>query len=320
MGSRRLVYVTALLFGLVFHTLYGQYLSYIVLLFLLLLPVFSLLISLPVMLRVRIRLFASGTCQRGEKAAARLLVNSRSPLPVGCLSFTFSGENRFTGEKLPRQKQVYWGVRQEEQTLPLPSHRCGVITCRIERAWVWDYLGILAFPIQKTDPATYTILPQKQEPRPAPELSQDSALQLRPKPGGGYSEEHELRPYRQGDPLNAIHWKLTSKLDEPIVREPQLMKRKQVTLSITPAKGQAALESQLDQLNFLSLDLIQKGIPHRVCFGAHRESFVRDKNSLDECLLKILCTPPDGTHGPVDRNKPNELVYAIRPKRKEATA
>ena len=98
------------------------------------------------------------------------------------------------------------------------------------------------------------------------------------------------------------------------------MKRKQVTLSITPAKGQAALESQLDQLNFLSLDLIQKGIPHRVCFGAHRESFVRDKNSLDECLLKILCTPPDGTHGPVDRNKPNELVYAIRPKRKEATA
>ena len=40
---------------------------------------------------------------------------------------------------------------------------------------------------------------------------------------------------------------------------------------------------------------------------------IKDKNSLDEFLLMILSVHPDGSRGPVDRNKPDELVYSIRP-------
>lgn len=28
---------------------------------------------------------------------------------------------------------------------------------------------------------------------------------------GAYAEEHELRPYRPGDPMRTVHWKLTAK-------------------------------------------------------------------------------------------------------------
>ena len=97
MSSRRIVYLTALLMGAVFHSLYGQYLSYILLRFLILLPFVSLLVSLPAMLRVRVLLSASGASPRGEAAAAKLKMDSRCFLPVGCLSMTFTGENRFTG-------------------------------------------------------------------------------------------------------------------------------------------------------------------------------------------------------------------------------
>lgn len=31
---------------------------------------------------------------------------------------------------------------------------------------------------------------------------------------------YDLRPYRVGDPLKQIHWKLTAKVDELTVREP----------------------------------------------------------------------------------------------------
>lgn len=315
MGSRRLIYIAALAFGAVFHSLYGQYISYILLLFLLLLPVFSLLISLPAMVRTRVRLSASGASPRGEAAAARLIIDSRCFLPAGCVSFLFTGENRFTGQPLPKEKFAFWGVSRQEQTLPLPNDRCGVICCRISRVWVWDYLGMLAFPVPGCDPATYAVLPVAQKPVPMPELDQDSALYLKPKPGGGYSEEHELRAYRQGDPLNSIHWKLTSKLDEPIVREPQLMKRKKVTLSLTPDKEQEALESQLDRLVYISEYLIRRGVSHRVCFGAHREGYIRDTNSLNEWLITVLSARPDGSRAPMDRNKPNELVYSVQPQR-----
>ena len=313
MGGRRFLYLTGLLMGVVFHTLYGQYLSYLLLRFLILLPFVSLLVSLPAMLRVRVRLSASASSPRGEEAAARLIMDSRCFLPVGCLSMTFTGENRFTGEAMEKRRLSYWGVLKGEETLSLPHDRCGVISCRLDRVWAWDYMGVFAFPVKRCDPATYTVLPLPRQPKPEPELDQDSAITLKPKPGGGYSEEHELRPYRQGDPLNVIHWKLSSKLDEPIVREPQLMQRKRIALSLSPAKDPRALESQLDQLLYLSTSLIQKGIPHRICFGAHTEAYIKDRNSLDEFLSTILSAQPDGSRGPVDRNKPDELVYSIRP-------
>ncbi len=318
MSSRRLVYLTALVMGAVVHSLYGQYLSYILLRFLILLPFVSLLVSLPAMLRVRVWLSASGASPRGEAAAARLRVDSRFFLPVGCLSLSFTGENKFTGEKVvDKQRFRYWGVLKAEESLRLPSDRCGVISCSLGRVWAWDYMGIFCLPVRRCDPAIYTVLPIPQEPKPLPELDQDSAITLKPKPGGGYSEEHELRPYRQGDPLNVIHWKLSSKLDETIVREPQLMQRKRVALSITPKGTAKELESQLDQLLYLSMDLISRGIPHRICFGAHMEAYIRDKNSLDEFLLMVLSARPDGSRGPVDRNKQDELVYSIRPQVQE---
>ena len=88
MSGRRIVYLTALLMGAVFHSLYGQYLSYILLRFLILLPFVSLLVSLPAMLRVRVHLSASGASPRGDGAAAQLKMDSRCFLPVGCLSMT----------------------------------------------------------------------------------------------------------------------------------------------------------------------------------------------------------------------------------------
>jgi hypothetical protein len=314
MGGRRIVYFIGLVMGAVFHTLYGQYLSYMLLRFLILLPFVSLLVSLPAMLRVRVLLSASGASPRGEKAAARLRIDSRFFLPVGCLSMTFTGENKFTGESMKKRKCSYWGVLKAEEDLPLPGERCGVISCSLGRVWVWDYMGIFVLPVKRCDPAVYTVLPVADKPVPLPELDQDSAITLKPKPGGGYSEEHELRPYRQGDPLNMIHWKLSSKLDDPIVREPQLMQRKRITLSVSPCADPGGLESQLDQLMYLSLDLVEKGIPHRVCFGAHMEAYIKDRNSLDEFMETLLSHRPDGSRGPVDRNKSDELVYSIRPK------
>ena len=82
MGGRRIVYFTGLIMGLVFHNLYGQYLSYMLLRFLILLPFVSLLVSLPAMLRVRVLLSASGASPRGEAAAARLKIDSRRFLPL----------------------------------------------------------------------------------------------------------------------------------------------------------------------------------------------------------------------------------------------
>ena len=77
-------------------------------------------------------------------------------------------------------------------------------------------LGLFPIPVKKGGSVTVTVLPDKEIPVPEPALIENSAMALRPKPQG-FSEEHELRPYRDGDPINHIHWKLSLKMDDYIL-------------------------------------------------------------------------------------------------------
>lgn len=56
-----------------------------------------------------------------------------------------------------------------------------------------------------------------------PDLSDETVgAPLLPRPQGGPGEDYELRDYRPGDPVSAIHWKLTAKRPEenaPVLRE-----------------------------------------------------------------------------------------------------
>lgn len=147
---------------------------------------------------------------------------------------------------------------------------------------------------------------------PVPQLTEDSAITLKPKPGGGYSEEHELRPYRQGDAINSIHWKLTSKLDVPIVREPQLMKRKRVTLLVDPAPVGDDLESQLGQLLFLTRSMLESKVAFTAYFGSLRQ-YIREQKDMDIFLKTILSSCKDRGRAPHIRSDQEGLVYRILP-------
>jgi hypothetical protein len=52
-----------------------------------------------------------------------------------------------------------------------------------------------------------------------PSLARYAGRAWKPKPGGGFAENHEIRLYRPGDKMNQIHWKLSSKMNKLMVRE-----------------------------------------------------------------------------------------------------
>jgi hypothetical protein len=54
----------------------------------------------------------------------------------------------------------------------------------------------------------------------------------KPKLGGGLAEDYDVREYRPGDPVNLIHWKLTSKRDDDVmIREPLVTERGKALLT-----------------------------------------------------------------------------------------
>jgi len=77
---------------------------------------------------------------------------------------------------------------------------------------------------------------------------------LKPKHGGGYAEEHELREYRPGDMVNSIHWKLSSKTDKVIVREPLTSQDAKIYIVVTGQSNKALGSARYISENLCELE------------------------------------------------------------------
>ena len=91
----------------------------------------------------------------------------------------------------------------------------------------------------------------------------------------------DLRPYRQGDPLSSINWKVSARLSEWVVRVPDKMDKRTVTILIEAAY----VPDQLQDLSFLRkrdyfLEFIvsaawhfgKQGVPVRLIYPAGKVS------------------------------------------------
>ena len=158
-----------------------------------------------------------------------------------------------------------------------------------------------------------TVLPDTEQPEPMPDLLRTSELIRKPKPLG-FSEEHELRPYRDGDAVNLIHWKLTEKMDAPIVREPQEMLRRKVVFSMDLYENYDAQQSVLEQLRCLSDLLMGDGIPFTVRYGL-RTAQIEGEGDFDRFLKSLLSEliRDERTEPGAEGN--DTLVYRIQPRK-----
>lgn len=103
--------------------------------------------------------------------------------------------------------------------LRIDTRHAGVQTVQPGKGRVCDALGLFSLQLRLPDACSIAVEPEPQEPPVLPNLSHFQYRSYHPKPGGGFSEIHDLREYRPGDSLLEIHWKLSAKTDKLIVRE-----------------------------------------------------------------------------------------------------
>lgn len=311
MAGRRVLYGALLLGAAILHIAYGQYVTFYVLLFLLCLPVVSLLLSLPAILTARAELIGGEDVRRGRICRIRLNVESRFFLPPEAWKLCIEQKNLFTDVRSERQSLRLYGVQKETQVFTPDTSALGTIRYRIRSVRVCDYLGILAIPVKRGSAVTVTVLPDAKRPVPEPDLLESSSRVMKPKPQG-FSEEHELRPYREGDAINLIHWKLSSKYDEPIVREPQELIRKNVVITVDLPRSYQACESVLEQLQYLSDMLLESKTPYLLHLG-FRSQMIRSGGEFDRLLKTVLSEPRRVEAAQPVRVGNDTLLYRIVP-------
>lgn len=273
------------LFRLAYVGWFGHYL----LLCMLIIPPALVLLSIPSMLRFRVDMEAPPTLTKGREGFLSLYFHTRTFLPLRRVSVWIEVENRFTGET-QKETYHYHGLLSSRGELPLPTAYCGQLHCRVARVECRDMLGMFALRRKQPEPVICTVLPEPIAPSVVPDLDLvlNPAALLKPKYGGGYSEEHDLREYRPGDTVNSIHWKLSSKTDKVIVREPLINANRNVYLVL----GRIGKEDRgLEVLYWLSLELTNREIPH--IFVADTLYEVGNEAEAIEALSTILANPMD---------------------------
>lgn len=281
MLGRRMLYLIALLGGLVFYWAYREWLSWVFLLLLLLVPLFSFLVSLPAMLTCRATVRSPAAVELGEDAEVFWLGHSVFPLPT--LDGKVMARNVLTTESLR--------VRSGEL---LPTEHCGLLELTLHKPRCNDYLGLFSLPVGKRSSARVLVRPKSVPLDKPPDMTRYQINAWVPKPGGGFSENHELRLYRPGDNLRQVHWKLSAKTGKLIYRESMEAVRSRMLLTLELCGSGKELDFKLGRLQWMSGYLLRCELPHTIqCLtgqGVLTFAVSTEQDTLD-AVDALLCTP-----------------------------
>ena len=164
------------------------------------------------------------------RAAITLSVENRNRLlPITKGVARVSYRNRFSGET--GRMKVHFSVdagRKRDRRIVVPMINCGDLAITVEKVRIYDYLSIFAWTIGKKFPRQHVlIMPPTRDyyldkDKWYNETDEDSDRFSLYKKGDDPSEVFDIREYADGDKIQRIHWKLSSKTGSLMVKDGSL--------------------------------------------------------------------------------------------------
>ncbi len=309
---RRIVYGGVLAGVFLFQITNENYLAHFLLGLCLALPLLSLAMSLPGMLGSRLTLAAApAALEQGQAGRWLLSVEVPGGLPLARITLRVAEKNLLTGEGRSRRLAMAGVARRKPIELSALTGHCGLLELRADKARVYDYLGLFRRRLDAPLPARMLCrpIPAAVEPPAVPE-----GQGARPVSSGaarrGPGEDYDLREYRPGDPMRSVHWKLSSKWDELIVRERAEAVIPLPLLTLDRFGTPDELDKLLGRALGMSTALLAVQRPHAALWldgaGEPRLYPVSDGKELSGCLLALLSTPAP-LSGPALDSRPDLL-------------
>lgn len=298
MMKKRLEYALLLLLVTISFIFIPDYVSFYIFAFFLGLPVVSLLVTF-----LAARLFtaelATGSAfiQKNEMVPLRLTIKNKSLFNCR-VQITLVVRNDLMQEEETKIFHLLAGRAGQTVDQPLFSRYCGMLSCRIEEMRIYDYLSLFSFRLKQAPslavfvlPSVYTVGSTDHNPILSLETSSEEASQL--KAGNDPSEIFDLREYRDGDRFMKIHWKLSEKYDQLIVKEFGQAISNGVLLICDLCGSHRELDGILAAVRSLSAFLLENRIGHDLEWydSLHerlRQTGITVKDDLSAALPAIL--------------------------------
>ncbi len=236
--------------------------------------------------------------------------------PAGYTRIRLFCENHVLGTTKEKEYLLEPGRKKhQEYRVSLDTEICGSRTVRLQEVVCYDILGLFSKKKALEEEFTYTVYPYEAQIYVSLERNvereQNGDIYDGKKSGTDVSEVFGLREYREGDPLQSIHWKLSGKTRQLIVREFGRPVNYHTLVMVSPALiyGEEEVTEEIAGAVFdlgasLSRALMSQDIPHFIGYlsgSAVCCTPIDNPDSYQEMLLKMMTCP-------IQKNGDNTLL------------
>lgn len=240
-----------------------------------------------------VKIVLPATASKNEVAEGKLVVKYNGIFPVNmycCIKLT----NRLTGEET-YQWLTLSAVRGSgwKESFSVSSPYCGYIVAEIYQTLLLDWFGFLTIKADIHGVGKISVLPDTFPMSVSAEVSMaqatDSDMWSEYKKGEDYSEVFALREYVPGDSIRQIHWKLSSKISRPVVREASYPIEKSLLLFWD--KNMQATAGMMDVMaeivSTVARELAGQGVQYSLGWTAGK-TVVLEEVDCEETLIQLI--------------------------------
>lgn len=294
----RITYILALFLMFLAAVFYRQSLLTVLLLLLLILPVLSLAATRFASRRLRISVESPhDELTLPTTLRVRVILYNPTPFPLLNCCLRFTARNLYF-PPLPTQELLVPAEagRRMEYLLPFRLDAAGMFSFSMDEVCVNDFLHLYSFRLKRDFRFELPILPA---PVTLPPLNLTKAMieseeSVASADGELTSDIKQLRDYRPGDRIRDIHWKMTARVGDVMVKEYE--RAKDLYYLLLPETDKRSLQDCIAYFYSLGQWLLKQKESYRVAlYHIDDRSFeflpVNSEDELLICLYRLYLEP-----------------------------
>lgn len=220
------------------------------------------------------------------KSRYRLLVSGR-------IDYVFVYKNMTLKNELKRNIFIPLGIKTARKNQEYTATYCGNVMISYEKVYLYDVFGFCRVPISQTQKHHLVVYPGKVNIELLyNELSkpyENGVLQYQYKKGPDMSEIFDLKQYYQGDDIRHVHWKLTAKTRQMLLKEGTHNSSFETVLLVdiglndqNEEVDKKVLSKALSFAMSMSEELLLKNIGHYVALYDHGSFYWLEMNNVQD--------------------------------------
>ena len=242
---------------------------------------------------------AACTMTKGTQEQLQLETRKKGALPIARCRYDLQAQ--YDGDKKPKKIKFVSGCAGSADLLELPftPQYSGMLTIRLRKARLYDPLGIFSGGEKQNSSIKVAVLPQMSARQFVFSRSEDqNADQPGEQPDRDAGMDGDLRQIREwlpGDRPSRIHWNMTARLQETMVREwyeesvrVRTLQLKKDAKEYTAEDADRFYEALADDIQSVLAVGAEVKVSWNNAEGAHEDIMVRETKDLEELLLRLM--------------------------------